>query len=456
MYAPALRLSAAVSLVLLLGCSSDQRLSPSATAEPEKTRRVGTGLTFAADTLVEATPRRVAGARFDDERVWGGEDDWEPFVAVDPDRGHVYQFTTRWVDGLYRILFRRSLDGGATWEADRQLFPSGIGQADPYAKVDDDGTLYAVWLENWDSVVARSDDFGESWTTPVAANGTFAWSDYPSLAVSDSGQDVYVAFNLGDSYFAASHDFGETFASPVKTNSDFRYWWHGGGAVAPDGDVYFGVTSMQYNALGPVDVYVIRSRDGGQSWQEVQIETSAETPDCEWAPGCEQGFLLPTVGLAVDVAGQVLVAYNAGPFAGEPQQIWTRTSLDGGETWSGRKRLSMPSLSANNAFPAVAAGPAAGDFRVVWQGDVAGDTDAWNTWYRRTTDGGMTWGPPSRLSNLATGAPYKSPKGYAFPYGDYMAIAVDDAGVDHVIWGEGISWLGPGGTWYTRGSAAAD
>ena len=99
----------------------------------------------------------------------------------------------------------------------------------------------------------------------------------------------------------------------------------------------------------------------------------------------------------------------------------------------------------------MAAGPTAGDFRVVWQGDAAGDTDAWNTWYRRTDDGGVTWGPPVRLSNLATGAPYKGPKGYAFPYGDYLALAVDATGVNHAIWGEGASWLGPGGTWYTRG-----
>jgi hypothetical protein len=46
--------------------------------------------------------------------------------------------------------------------------------------------------------------------------------------------------------------------------------------------------------------------------------------------------------------------------------------------------------------------------------------------------------------------PYAS-RGYRFPYGDYLGIAVDDAGSNYVIWGEGDSYEGPGGTWYTRG-----
>ncbi len=56
-----------------------------------------------------------------------------------------------------------------------------------------------------------------------------------------------------------------------------------------------------------------------------------------------------------------------------------------------------------------------------------------------------------RLSDLGAGAPYKTASGYAFPYGDYFEIAVDALGVNHVAWGEGISYTGPGGTWFTKG-----
>ena len=86
----------------------------------------------------------------------------------------------------------------------------------------------------------------------------------------------------------------------------------------------------------------------------------------------------------------------------------------------------------------------AGDFRVVWQGNGNGDPRGWDTFYRRTTDGGVTWSAMVKLSNRSTGAPYKTRAGYFFPYGDYISLSVDAAGDNHVIWGEGTSYNGPG------------
>jgi len=56
-----------------------------------------------------------------------------------------------------------------------------------------------------------------------------------------------------------------------------------------------------------------------------------------------------------------------------------------------------------------------------------------------------------RLSDLATGTPYKSANGYLLPYGDYFEMSVSADGWNHMIWGEGTSYSGPGGCWYTRG-----
>ena len=144
-----------------------------------------------------------------------------------------------------------------------------------------------------------------------------------------------------------------------------------------------------------------------------------------------------------------MLAYNASDNPGAPQGMWVRTSTDG-VNWSGRKEISNGSSAVNNAFPALAAGPKRGDFRLAWQDDRNGSTNAWNTWYRHTTDGGDSWTEPVRVSDKADGAPYKTSAGYAFPYGDYFEIAVDADGRAHLIWGEGASYSGPGGTWYTR------
>ena len=42
---------------------------------------------------------------------------------------------------------------------------------------------------------------------------------------------------------------------------------------------------------------------------------------------------------------------------------------------------------------------------------------AFNVWYRSTTNAGGTWGTTVRLSNLGSGAPYKTSSGVAFTYG---------------------------------------
>ena len=96
-------------------------------------------------------------------------------------------------------------------------------------------------------------------------------------------------------------------------------------------------------------------------------------------------------------------------------------------------------------------GPNAGDFRVVWQENRNGDPRGWNADYRRSTDGGVTWIRIEKLSDRTTGAPYKNRAGYDFPYGDYLSLSVDGSGRNHVIWGEGASYDGPGGVWNTRG-----
>ena len=167
-------------------------------------------------------------------------------------------------------------------------------------------------------------------------------------------------------------------------------------------------------------------------------------------PGSDVGFLGPSVALAVDSAGGIMIAYHAGDSPGAPQKMYIRDSADG-LTWTERMEVSNGSFTVNNAFPGLAAGRTPGDFRLVWQDDRNGSTNAWNTWYRRTANGGRTWSQALRLSDLGEGAPYKTEAGYFFPYGDYLEIAVDGKGMTHVIWGEGLSYTGPGGSWYTRG-----
>ena len=144
-----------------------------------------------------------------------------------------------------------------------------------------------------------------------------------------------------------------------------------------------------------------------------------------------------------------MIAYNANNSVRAPMQLYAKTSSNGGATWSARISLGAGSQFNHHSVQMVS-GPAPNEFAVVWQDDRMGINTAWNVWLRHTLDGGTTWANPVRLSDLGTGAPYKTANGHAFPYGDYLGIARDNVGIYHVIWGEGISYTGPGGTWYTK------
>ena len=390
-----------------------------------------------------------------------GADDWEPAMAVDPGSNWVYQMTTRYGGAKAcsnkgatacptpNLIFRASSDAGATWGAERFLCAcqGTKTQADPEMEVASDGTIYATWMNDYTPgvVFAKSSDRGATWTAPTTVGGGLQWTDKPIIAISPTGRDVYIAFNKTDSYVASSHDFGATWGAPVKTNNDSLYWFAEGGAVAPNGDVYFSASGevATVSAAGDVQLAVIRSTNGGTSWTHTIIDTSKQGP----APigGAATDFFFSQANIAVDPAGKLMVAYTLNTVVAGPKALYVKTSTDG-VTWSARTQVNA---QGDSGFPVITSGPTANDFRVAWQDDRGG---RFNTWYKRTTNGGGSWSADVKLSNLTSGAPYKNAAGYAFPYGDYFEMETATNGTNHVIWSEGPDYAGPGGAWYTKGA----
>jgi hypothetical protein len=153
------------------------------------------------------------------------------------------------------------------------------------------------------------------------------------------------------------------------------------------------------------------------------------------------------------------VTWNANEAKYAPQRMSFAVSDDQAATWSDPIEVSLAPTGTNNVFPAlVAAGD--GDVRIAWQDDRNGldqggnDPDArWNTYYRRSADGGATWSAEVQLSAFMTGFTYKfatPADGYLQPYGDYFELDIDDAGKTVALWGEGNSYIGPGNVWFAR------
>ena len=406
---------------------------------------------------LRTTAAAATSTGFDSERLWGTGNDWEPAIAVDPSSSYIYQMTTRYGGPKAcnscsdpAIIVRESSDGGSTWGADQYICAckNVKAQNDPQIAVASDGTVYAAWMNDYQPgvVFSKSTNHGATWSTPISVTGKgLSFTDKPIMAISPTGKDVYIAFNSSDAYIVASHNFGASFGTRIKVNNDTLYWFAEGGAVAPNGNVYFSESAENQNEIGSVKLAVITSTNGGTSWTTTFIDTAQQQPPCT-VPNCPGDFFGPQASLAVDSAGTILAAYTLGTTSGGPKGLYVRTSTNG-TTWSARQQLST---GGDAGFPAVTHGPNAGDFRVAWQ-DNRNGANAYNTWYTRTTNGGGTWSAQVRLSDQGTGAPYKTAAGYAFPYGDYFEMETAPSGTNYVIWSEGTNYVGPGGSWYTKG-----
>lgn len=379
-------------------------------------------------------------------------DDWEPAVAADR-VGHVFLATTRYggtpactACPKSFIAFRSSTDGGRTFGPAGYLCAcAGFkAQNDPVLATDDRGRLYATWMNDYHVSFARSDDHGRTWTPYRVLDRGLRFSDKPWIGVSASGRDVYVVFNQSTPYAVASHDAGRTWSAPVAASSSPRYFFSGGTAVLPNGTVLSAQDAYHQNDRGNITLVVLRSADRGRSWTPRLVGRSYQQPACPPGAGCPKAYLGAQIAVAGDRAGTAYLLFNANLRPGGPHRLYLRTSSDGGLTWTPPRLVAPAVRTVDHEFPMIVA-TGRGDVRIGWMDDRTG---RWNTFLRRSTDGGRSWGAEERLSDRAGGAPYKTAAGFAFPYGDYGQLALGPTGRTWAAWGEGPSYTGPGGTWY--------
>jgi hypothetical protein len=385
-------------------------------------------------------------------------DQWEPAIATDG-FAHLYVLYPQYgrVPGcaacpLPSMILEISNNNGATWQPPREITPPGTGQYDPQIVVDpgDHRTVYAAWLQNkrFDLVVAKSVDFGQSWSIMVADRGMMD-ADKPVLAA--RGQDVYVGFNRdGKMLVAASHDRGITFLTTgVSPKLQLVRALAGGATVDPQGAAYVawaGYTRRD-GAKGRENLYVSKSSDGGESWSTRLMDVSGAPPDCG-AYRCEWGYLGAQITMTSDSAGTLYALWNSGAADKSPQRIFFASSTTAGDTWSPKLNVSTAPSIVEHAFPALAAGDA-GDVRIAWMD--TRNNPQWNMLYRSSTNGGATWSKEAKISSYVPGYRYIRAKGFSFPFGDYFSIGIDNQGQTQAVWGEGLNFRSPGSIWYSNG-----
>jgi hypothetical protein len=398
---------------------------------------------------------------------WAGEfvvnkkaDDWEPAVAADPNAPYVYVVTTRYGAGKPCkgncpdpwMALTVSNDGGKTWGPQTPLCAcKGSGQFDPIIEVvPNTGDVYSLFMNGYNVEFIRSTDHGKTWTAPVKTYGKVSWNDKPILATSDDGRDVYASWNGpkgGDPWLAQSHDRGKTWTQ-MRLKDNANYFYAFDGDVTPDGRVIFAETAVQYSSsvglAGTTRVYDFVSTDRGATWKAVLVDkfpVGLQSVD-------RADYYVGHTALSADDDGNLVIAYDAPTTSYGLQRIYTRRSSDGGMTWSGRTAQSVDGEMAT--APAMES-TGHGDVRMFYyQTANGGDVDAWNAWYRSSADGGKTWTVPVNISDASGGVVYKETDGFREPYGDYGEMGITSRGDTVAAWGEGRSYVGPGGVWVNR------
>jgi hypothetical protein len=354
------------------------------------------------------------------------------------------------------VLLQVSSDRGQTWSAPRPIDPEPVvgGQYDSQIAVDpvDGKTVWASFLQNGKSSIAvmKSTNFGQSWTGPTIVENLQRSTDKDILAV--RGATIAVAYNAAQKIYASiSHDGGQTWATQLINSGSMQQGWSlgGGGGIDSLGNIYFSWDGYTQNgqAKGPVNLFVTESRDGGQTWSLTTMGVSGAPYPCS---NCGFAFLGAAATMTIGSDDTVFVLWNSTVDQTDtaPERIYFAKSTNRGASYSSRQDVSLAAQGVEHSFPAIATGTSSGDVRIAWM-DMR--TGRWNLFYRTSVDGGSTWSGETQVSSFVPGYSYLTPSGFGLPYGDYFEMSVDDRGNTQIAWGEAASYAGPGNIWTSHG-----
>jgi hypothetical protein len=263
-----------------------------------------------------------------------------------------------------------------------------------------------VWRDyrdgDWEIYYKRSTDGGVSWGTDTRLTNNSAFSLYPSVAV--SGSIVHVVWmdnrdGNDEIYYKRSTDGGVSWGTDTRlTNNPSS---SGNPSVAVSGSIVH-VVWRDYRD-GNEEIYYKRSTDGGVSWgTDTRLTNNTAS---SWSP-------------SVAVSGSIVHVVWMDNRDGNAE-IYYKRSTDGGVSWGTDTRLT--NNTAISLDPSVAVSGSI--VHVVWRDLRDGNEEIY---YKRSIDGGVSWGTDTRLTNNTAASWYPS-------------VAVSGS-IVHVVWMHYRDW----------------
>lgn len=199
-----------------------------------------------------------------------------------------------------------------------------------------------------------------------------------------------------------------------------NYSWRAETATCPvTGNVYFVFDTNRYSDF---DVMIRRSTNQGGDFEVAEM-----------IDGSSANEFYPDI--QVDSSGVVHVVYYSTKINSNNREIFYCRSTDFGVSWEDPVRLT--NATRDSRIPKLAIGPD-DSLNVAWHDDRTASDD-YNIYFKRSDDGGDTWGSDVMVNDSG-------------PPSEEVAIAVGGDGVIHITWEEltGDWWNPTGNVYYSR------
>ena len=342
------------------------------------------------------------------------------------------------------VGYAYSTDGGATFTDAGEIGSSHWG-ADPSVTADRNGTFYFGRFDflsgstSLDGVaVFRSLDGGKTFTlrsmTRVASIAGV--TDKPTIVADNTdgpfSGSVYATWTYAEGvlrvWLSKSSDGGGVFSSPVRLSDGTRDQ-NSFPAIGPNGELF-----VLWSDLLAEKLYVRKSLDGGSTFMPAVLVgsyTSIGQSDAE-----TQQYCGPTLNgqlrasgapiLAVDrsggpMNGRLYVVFNSRGAGTDLSDIFLTWSSNGGQSWSTPLKLNDDATTNDQFMPFVIVAPN-GTVAVSWY-DRRLDSQnlLMDLFMRLSTDGGATFGPNIKVTDVSSPPPPLNRKLGFPPYTCYMA-----------------------------------
>jgi hypothetical protein len=363
------------------------------------------------------------------------------------------------------ILFARSLNGGASFEAPVNVSSSAAQSQEGRIAVGPGGTIFVVWDEVDAGIsIARSFNGGATFESPRALfpvtmtrNCTVGGpiggcTPYPGVVVNPLNGQVYLVWHDGPGtsfqiQFSRSLDDGATFSAPQTLTSGGLHSHCVGISMGPSGRIHIAYEFRKQQTPHRHDSLYIQSVDGGLTFSppvNLSNGPAAAFSDYPWPSEGQNGL--------------IVVGWEDNSTSGGLDAV-VGSSTDGGQSFTPMENISNNGGSTSTELATVF-GPD-GTLYVVWEDYDSGNGEVLlraavgvgggaGPARLLATGAGPGGGPHVRLFNAAAGMSAVGPGFFAYDPGFLGGVTVAMADLDGDGVAEVVTGAGPGGGPHVR------